>query len=212
MPDTAALDRPAWPRMAPVHVGVCALGILGALVLQLAWLEIHAREPSASWWPIDAGAILVATGYLIATAYLHGWLASAGRRGHAQPPVETGRPNLWQALMADAMVTAYMILVLIRGPQAELYRAGLWILLPTLLTLASASSVAALLSIRRAPEGDAGPAGQPAGAFASAAHTALAVLLLLMFFGVEYIEPSTRTAGGAAAAQTGEPSRPAVRR
>ena len=158
---TTVAPQPAAPlRTFPAHYGVAVLAAFGTVALQFAWPKILDRPPAASWWPLDACVLVAATGYLAATVWMHG---SAARWSPAERSSRIWR--LGRALVADVVVGLLALAVFLRGPESAVFRAGLGLLLPTLLTVAAASalvSILALVSALRRPAAKAPPEGTPA--------------------------------------------------
>lgn len=157
-------DQHALPlRTFPAHWTAAIVALSGALALQFAWPTVFSRQPAESWWPYDACVLATATGFLLASAWLHA--------GAARWRTNELVPRMWQlgeALQSDLVVGLFAFLSFLAGPEAHLLRAGLWIVSPVLLASSAASAIVIGLalhdSVRRfttdVPPPDA-PYGRP---------------------------------------------------
>ena len=140
-PDVDEYGQPL--RAFPAQWNIVVLAALGAGVLQAGWLEIANRSEQESYWPLDAWLLVVATGYLLATAWLH------ARTWRWRPNELVSR--LWQlgsALAMDAMLCLMAIWILVKGSAATTLRAGLWIAPPVVIAVGVASILITLLALR----------------------------------------------------------------
>ena len=186
------VDEPDQPnRMFPAHYGVAIVAAVGAVAVQFAWPVISRREPAASWWPVDALLLIAATGYLACTGWLH--LKSATWR-----PRDLGArlSRLVAALVADLVVALMALILFWQGPESNLLRAGLWIVLPALLATILAATPVNGLAIRSALRHyrrDVLPSDDlPARSKTSALLTIFTLLLIVMLYAIERYEPQVK--------------------
>lgn len=183
------LDEHGQPlRRFPGHYAAAAVAALGALAMQVAWLEIGGRLEIDSWWPLDAMVLAAATGYLLALAELH--LRAATWRPNELVP------RLWmlgRTLGANLTIGVFVLIIVWRGSNSCTLRAGLWIVPATLLAAMIASALTIGLAVRDGwsrlttdvPPPDA-PRGQP---LSELVHGLLAVGLVLALYAIEQFEP-----------------------
>jgi hypothetical protein len=130
------------PRAYARHWAAAGLALLGALVLQSAWPVVYSGDQQKSAWLL-APCVIAATGYLLATAWFH---ATATRRDRNNPGLPLGR--LSRGLACDLILGCASGAALASGHTAALFRAGLWIVPPTLLAVCAASALAEVLALR----------------------------------------------------------------
>ena len=132
--------HPSSTGVFPAHFGAAILALGGAMVAQSAWLTVAGRGAAESWWPCDAYVLAAATTFLLATAWLH--------LDVARWTPEALLPRLGRGLVADIAVCVFAVMLFVRGPESGMFRAGLWLLPPLLLTAAATSAVVGALALR----------------------------------------------------------------
>jgi hypothetical protein len=174
------LDQPGRPlRTFPAQWVVAGVAILGAIALQIAWLE--AGRNSAGAWPLDAALFVAATIYLLATARFHAILAR-WRPGDCGPRLGI----LGRGLACDLIISCLSGILLANGHTTPLYRAGLWLVPPILLTACATSAAVEALALRDSRIQFAGGGPRDNARLSSGPHELprliLAALLILLLF------------------------------
>jgi hypothetical protein len=159
--------------------------------VQWAWPEILSRRPHDSWWPADALLIASATAYLLALAEIH--LRAARWRPNELVP------RLWllgRTFSANLPLAVYFGVIILRGPEDSLLRAGLWVIPPTMLIALSASVIVIGLAFRDGASrfgSDVPPADAPYGKVQrDVVHLTTAVVLLLLLIVIDGTEPDIK--------------------
>lgn len=189
---TSDPDPPHLPlRWFPAHWGVAILAIGGALAMQFAWPIILSREAVVSWWPYDALVVTFATGFLLASAWMH-------KEAARWRPNELV-PRMWQlgqAVWCDLLIGCLAALNYLGGPETNMLRAGLWIVTPVLLVFGAASVLAtswALVDGVRRFTTDVPPAESPYGKpRGDIVRSIFAILLLVLLVAIELAEPHVK--------------------
>jgi hypothetical protein len=138
---TSPMNPPAEkevPRTFPAHWIVTVIALVGTVAVQFHWGA--ALGGVADWRPYSIAALLAATAWLVATAWLHWRLADW------QPAELSGRfRRLLPLAFSDAIVAAFAGLLLWQGHASRVYHAGLWLVPPTLFVV-SGTSLAILIA------------------------------------------------------------------
>ena len=138
---TSPMTQPAdmeLSRTFPAHWIVTVLALVGAVAVQVHWGA--ALGGISDWRPYSIAALLAATAWLVATAWLHWRLADWQT---AELPGRFRR--LLQLAFSDALVAAYAGLLLWQGHASRVFHAGLWLVPPTLIVV-SGTSLAILIA------------------------------------------------------------------
>lgn len=164
---------------APAHWAVAFLSLAGAAATQTGWNTDLGERGISSWWPPVAAVLFATTAWLASAAWLHVELASS-----AKPPLLPSR--LLVNLASDLLVAILAGAILLQGSQSHILLAGLWIVPPTLLTVATPSFVllltAAVGARHRLPGEQSGdyPPPRTGGRWRTAIVLALLVSLLAL--------------------------------
>ena len=138
---TSPMTQPAdqeLSRTFPAHWIVTVIALVGAVVVQVHWGA--ALGGVTDWRPYSIAALLAATAWLVATAWLHWRLADWQA---AELPGRFRR--LLPLAYSDAVVAAFAGLLLWRGHASRVFHAGLWLVPPTLIVV-SGTSLAILIA------------------------------------------------------------------
>jgi len=129
-------------RTVARHGAAAVVAVVGAITLQVAWPAVFSGDKQKSPWLL-AAMLNAATGYLLATAWFHATTAH-GRPNDLGPRL--GR--LGRGLACDLILGCASGAALASGHTATLFRAGLWIVPPTLLAVCAASALVEVLALR----------------------------------------------------------------
>lgn len=168
-------DQPGPPRRWHFALWVVAgVAAAGALALPFAWWQAgHGWDSRLQ----SAGLLLAAPGYLLATAQFYVRLA------RWRPGEEARQTGLRSGLAGDLIIGSLAAVLLTSGHTTQLYRDGLWLAPPILLTACAISAVAQLLLLsdgrnRVSPPNGDRPATGPRYLLRLVLTAVLALLLL----------------------------------
>jgi hypothetical protein len=129
------------PRAVAAHIAIAGLAAVAALFIQIAWQADFNPVSKQAWRPNAALAIILATAWLLWTAWTH--TAIVRSRGNAST---SDRRRLLGRATLDLLVAAVSGAILFQGHGSQFVLFGLWVIPPTLIAISIPSSVALLVS------------------------------------------------------------------
>jgi hypothetical protein len=120
---------------------VAILAVVAALQVQTSWSAALSAEATSHWWIYPWATIAATTMWLSSVAWLHWRLAREARQGRFTP----ARQLVLNAV-SDLLVAAFAWFILREGHRSPVALAGVWLIPPTLLSIAAPSTLVLLAS------------------------------------------------------------------